>query len=167
MDLIFSLSSLNQKAPYRLEVLGHYAFRFVTSAGKTYEIGFIQDYMISDENVYQFFISTEDQFKTHLDSKIQQTIMVVLEEFFSNEGVVLDYICATEDHRQATRDRLFRLWFASFFDKENYNNRHLSVDVDGVPYYASVVLRRDNPRYADVMYAIDKFEKEFRDKLND
>lgn len=75
-----------------LESTGMYSFTFVTEQGKKYEIGFIQDLMISDEGVYQFFITTEDQFKTVLDKKIQQTVFVVIEEFFKNEGVVLDYI---------------------------------------------------------------------------
>ena len=78
-----------------LESSGMYSFIFTTWQGKKYEIGFIQDLMISDEGVYQFFITTEDKFKTVLDRRIQQTVLVVLEEFFRNEGVVLDYICAS------------------------------------------------------------------------
>ena len=98
MQLTFSLSELNKKSPYVLESSGSYSFTFITSQGKKYEIGFIQDLMISDEGVYQFFITTEDQFKTVLDNKIRQTVLVVIEEFFKNEGAILDYICATEDH---------------------------------------------------------------------
>ena len=71
MDLHFSLSELNKKSPYLLESTGTYSFTFITGQGKKYEIGFIQDLMISDEGVYQFFITTEDQFKTVLDKKIQ------------------------------------------------------------------------------------------------
>jgi hypothetical protein len=64
MELTFSLSELNRKSPYLLESSGGCSFTFVTEQGKKYEIGFIQDLMISDEGVYQFFISTEDKFKT-------------------------------------------------------------------------------------------------------
>ena len=109
MVLNFLLSELNKKSPYLLESTGMYSITFVTEQGKKYEIGFIQDLMISDEGVYQFFITTEDQFKTVLDKKIQETVLVVIEDFFKNDGVVLDYICATEDHRQASRDRMFHL----------------------------------------------------------
>ena len=55
MELEFSLSELNKKSPYELASLGDYSFKFVT-------IGFIEDAMISDNGVYQFFIKTEDQF---------------------------------------------------------------------------------------------------------
>lgn len=142
-------------------------FSFVTEQGKKYEIGFIQDLMISDEGIYQFFISTEDKFKTAPDVKIQQTVMVVMTAFFKTQGVVLDYICATEDNRQAARDRMFHRWFEHAMDKDQYCMRNMSVEIDGIWYFASVVLRKDNPRYDAVMEAVDRFIDDFQDKLKD
>lgn len=166
MDLTFSLSELNKKSPYVLESDGMYSFSFVTEQGKKYEIGFIQDLMISDEGFYQFFITTEDQFKTVLDKKIQQTVRVVIEEFFKNEGVVLDYICATEDRRQASRDRMFQQWYANSLEKEHYSMRNMSVKIDETEYFSSVILRNDNPRFETVTEAIDRFIQDFQDKLS-
>lgn len=165
MDLYFSLSELNKKSPYMLESAGMYSFTFVTEQGKRYEIGFIQDLMISDEGVYQFFITTEDQFKTVLDKKIQQTVFVVIEDFFKNEGVVLDYICAIEDHRQASRDRMFQQWYANSLEKEQYYMRNLSVEIDDTNYFSSVIMRYDNPRFKAMTEAIDRFIQDFQDKL--
>ena len=165
MDLHFSLSELNKKSPYLLESTGTYSFTFITGQGKKYEIGFIQDLMISDEGVYQFFITTEDQFKTVLDKKIQQTVFVVIEEFFKNEGAVLDYICATEDHRQASRDRMFQLWYANSLEKEHYFLRKMSVEIDGTEYFSSVIMKNDNPRFNAMNEAIDRFIQDFQDKL--
>jgi len=121
--------------------------------------------MISDEGVYQFFITTEDQFKTVLDSKIRQTVIVVIEEFFKNEGVVLDYICSTEDHRQASRDRLFHQWYTNSLEKERFHLRSMSIDIDGTEYFASVIMRRDNPRFEAMSEAIDRFIEDFQEKL--
>ena len=167
MNLEFSLSALNEDAPYKLESSGLYSFSFVTEQGKKYEIGFIQDLMISDEGIYQFFISTEDKYKTAPDVKIQQTVMVVMTAFFQTQGVVLDYICATEDNRQAARDRMFHRWFEQAMDKDQYCMRNMSVEIDGIWYFASVVLRKDNPRYDAVMEAVDRFIDDFQDKLKD
>ena len=165
MELTFSLSELNKKSPYVLESSGMYSFTFITVQGKKYEIGFIQDLMISDEGVYQFFITTEDQFKTVLDGKIRQTVLVVIEEFFKNEGTVLDYICATEDHRQASRDRMFHQWYMNSLEKDQYNLRNMSVEIDEVEYFASVIMRNDNPRFQAMNEAIDRFIEDFQDKL--
>lgn len=164
MKLEFSLSSLNEKAPYRLESSGLYSFSFITEYGKRYEIGFIQDLMISDEGIYQFFISTGDKLKTAPDERIRQTIMVVMNEFFKTQGVVLDYICDTADNRQAARDRKFHQWFEQALDKDQYCMRNMSVEIDGIHYYASIILRRDNPRYDAVMEAVDRFISDFQDK---
>ena len=165
MELTFSLAELNKKSPYMLESSGSYSFSFITTQGKKYEIGFIQDLMISDEGVYQFFITTEDQFKTVLDSKIRQTVLVVIEEFFKNEGAVLDYICATEDHRQASRDRLFHQWYTNSLEKEQFHLRNMSIVIDGTEYFASVIMRNDNPRFEAMTEAIDRFIEDFQDKL--
>ena len=165
MELTFSLAELNKKSPYMLESSGSYSFSFITTQGKKYEIGFIQDLMISDEGVYQFFITTEDQFKTVLDSKIRKTVLVVIEEFFKNEGAVLDYICATEDHRQASRDRLFHQWYTNSLEKEQFHLRNMSIAIDGTEYFASVIMRNDNPRFEAMTEAIDRFIEDFQDKL--
>ena len=165
MELTFSLAELNKKSPYMLESSGSYSFSFITTQGKKYEIGFIQDLMISDEGVYQFFITTEDQFKTVLDSKIRQTVLVVIEEFFKNEGAVLDYICATEDHRQASRDRLFHQWYMNSLEKDLFHLRNMSIAIDGTEYFASVIMRNDNPRFQAMTEAIDRFIEDFQDKL--
>ena len=165
MDLYFSLSNLNKKSPYVLESTGMYSFTFVTEQGKKYEVGFIQDMMISDEGVYQFFITTEDEFKTTFDKKIQQTVFVVIEEFFKNEGVVLDYICATDDNRQASRDRMFQQWYAHSLEKEHYCMRNMSVKIDDIEYFSSVIMRKDNPRFEAMNEAIERFIQDFQDKL--
>jgi len=165
MDLTFSLSELNKRSPYMLESSGMYSFTFITEQGKKYEIGFIQDLMISDDGVYQFFITTEDKFKTVLDKKIQQTVLVVLEEFFKNEGAVMDYICATEDHRQAARDRMFHQWYANSLGKESYCLRSMSIKIDETDYFSSVIMKRDNPRFEVMTEAIDRFIEDFQEKL--
>ena len=165
MELTFSLSELNKKSPYMLESSGMYSFMFITEQGKKYEIGFIQDQMISDEGIYQFFITTEDKFKTVLDRKIQQTVFVVIDEFFRNEGVVLDYICAMDDNRQASRDRMFHQWFENSIQKELFCFRSLNIEIDGVEYFSSVIMRKDNPRFDAMTEAIDRFMTDFQDKL--
>ena len=165
MELTFSLSELNKKSPYILESSGMYSFSFITEQGKKYEIGFIQDLMISDEGVYQFFITTEDQFKTVLDNKIKKTVLVVIEEFFKNEGAVLDYICATDDNRQASRDRMFHQWYSNSLDKEDFCLRSMHLKIDEIEYFSSVIMRNDNPRFEVMNEAVDRFIDDFQDKL--
>ena len=76
MSLEFSLSSLNEEVPYKLESSGLYSFSFVTEQGKKYEIGFIQDLMISDEGIYQNKQQSEveKEIKSKRKALVYQTI---------------------------------------------------------------------------------------------
>ncbi|MDO4310993.1 MAG: DUF6169 family protein [Prevotella sp.] len=121
--------------------------------------------MISDNGVYQFFINTEDDFKTEPDRRIRQTIMVVLEEFFRQKDVVLDYICDTGDNRQAARSRIFSSWFRLFANQNQFTLRSMSIKAEGIEFFAAVVLRNDNPRFNNIIDAIQQFEKQIEDKL--
>jgi hypothetical protein len=100
-----------------------------------------------------------------LTRRFNKTVLVVIEDFFRNEGVVLGYICATEDYRQASRDRMFHQWFETSMGKEQYSLRSMSIEVDGVDYFASVIMRKDSPRFAVMTEAIDRFLEDFQDKL--
>ena len=90
---------------------------------------------------------------------------MVLEDFFKNEGVVLDYICETDDNRQAARHRIFHKWYSSALDKDSYSMRDLHIRYEGIDFYSSVILRKDNPRYNAINNAVDKFLDDFKDKL--
>lgn len=160
-----SLSNINLRAAYHVTSPENGQFVFTTDQGKTYKIGFIQDYMISDDGVYQFFINTEDEFKTAPDKRVRQTVMVVLEEFFRQKEVVLDYICDTGDNRQAARSRIFNSWFRLFANQNLFTLRPMSVKAEGIEFFAAVVLRNDNSRFSNIIDAIQQFEKQIKDKL--
>ena len=104
-------------------------------------MGFVEDYMLLVENVYQFFLVPKTEAGTTRDAKIQQTITAIIEEFFAAQEVLLDYICDTKDGRQAARSRLFSGWFAKYPLRHQYTLRTMSVDFEGEAYYASVILR--------------------------
>ena len=78
---------------------------------------------------------------------------------------MLDYICATEDNRQASRDRMFHQWFVNSMGNEHYCFRNMSIDIDGTVYFSAVIMRNDNPRFEAVSEAIDRFVADFQDKL--
>ena len=160
-----SLVSINSHSPYRLQVSGDGCFSFTTDENQTYEVGFIEDYMLSVSNAYQFFLVPKSEPNDTKDEKIQQTITAIVEEFFKSNDVLLDYICDTKDGRQAARSRLFSRWFSLYPNRHLYTLRTISVEYEETAYFASAILRNDNPNYNDYMEAIDQFEAMMRDKL--
>lgn len=70
-----SLSSINKTAPYQVWTENGYTFLFRTGDGVTYEIGFVEDQMISDDgDVSQLIISVVNGDVSHRDSKIQDRL---------------------------------------------------------------------------------------------
>ena len=155
-----SLSSINDKAPYQVRSENGYSFLFRTETGVSYEIGFVEDHMISDDgDVLQLIIRVAEGFSSQRDLKIRDTVIAILEEFFKQDYVTLVYICDTRDGRQATRQRLFSTWFTSYSNKDDYIHEYKELQVDGVGYYMAILGRKDNPLLPD---RIDAFERLFK-----
>ena len=163
--LKLSIENINRHSPYHIQLSGNGLFNFVTDEAQTYEVGFVEDHMITIENAYQLFLIPKSGPNEYKDNKIQQTITAILEEFFCSNDVLLDYICDTKDGRQAVRSRLFTHWFQMYPYRHRFTLRTISVELEDVSYYASVIIRNSNPNYAECIEAIDAFEKEMKEKF--
>ena len=142
----FSLERINKTSFYTVESQKGHSFRFRTLNGYEYIVGFVEDNMIADDNsVYQFFIFTPNTSRPSADPGIPQTIIPIIEEFFSNDAVSLVYICDIKDGRQAARNRLFRSWFNSYNNKKDYTLISKELILEGVQYYMCLLSRKDNP----------------------
>ena len=163
--LRFSLESINSRSPYRVQVSADGSFCFTTDESLTYEVGFVKDYMFSAENAYQIFLMPKGTPNTTKDDKMQQTVTVIIEEFFQSNDMLLDYICETRDGRQAVRNRLFSRWFYQYPKRDLFTLRTIEIAHEDLLYFASAIIRNDNPHYNEYMEAIDKFEAEMAEKL--
>ncbi len=163
--LDLSIEHINEASPYKVKLTPQRTYSFITDDGVSYDMGFVEDCMLGIDNVYQFFIEAENTTSQHPDTKIQSTVYAILEEFFNNGCMILDYICDTCDGRQSVRNRLFTRWFRKYPQKSGFTIHSISANNEGVFYYAAVIIRNDNPEYERCMEAVDKFEDEIDDKL--
>lgn len=110
-----SLLSINEKAPYRVEELNKPGiFRFTTDNGVVIAIQFEADDLLSCAETYQLIVINLNQRKSPRDKKVKETILAIVEEFFSKNQAALLYICETGDGKQSMRSRLFELWFHAY-----------------------------------------------------
>lgn len=163
--LNLSLKEINRHSAYEVSLSDDDTYVFTTSSGVIYEVGFVEDFMLGIDNVYQFFIAPKNNTDPPKDLGTRDTIISILEEFFNSNDVLLDYICDTADGKQALRNRLFSHWFALYPQRKDYTLRSLSVYYEDISFYASVVIKNSNPNYAQCLLAIDDFEMQIRDKL--
>ena len=71
MTINLSAAAITNKAPYPVHSDNGYTFVFSTNYGVRYGIGFVEDYMLSDDGwVFQIFIDNKDERKTCLYYKI-------------------------------------------------------------------------------------------------
>ena len=85
---------------------------FVTDNSAEIFISFEKDDILQSGLVYQFGISNPKGTKSPRDSKVRNTILAIIEEFFDKNKAALLYICETGDGLQQMRSRLFQYWFS-------------------------------------------------------
>ena len=158
--IALSVNAINQRSPYKVENTGENSFMFETKNGIVYSVGFLRDVSFYGEGVYQFYLMNMSGKTISADKNISETVRVIIEEFFTQKEVVMLYICDTSDGRQASRERLFRIWFNTYIQNDSYSLLTESVLIENIRYYSSVLLRKDHPKMITVMNSFTNFFKE-------
>lgn len=150
---MIDIESFNQRSPYKVTpscVSGFY--EFTTDYDVQYQIGFMPDASIIQENAYQFVITNVNNRISPNDSKVKDTVITMIDEFFRKNNDTLLYICETGDGKQAMRNRLFHYWFSQYENSVNLVCLSSSVtDEEGVVNYATIIIRNDNPKLSEII----------------
>lgn len=156
--MTLSVESINDNSPYKVEYATNKNFViFSTDYDVHYLVGFEYDDTSFDFATYQLVIINSNNKKSPRDFKVRDTIVAIVEAFFSNNKNVLLYICETGDEKQSMRDRLFQYWFSSYINKGLYTFVSASVtDSEGVINHAAIILRSDNPQ---MPYVVSEFSQ--------
>lgn len=152
--IALDIDIINSSAPYKVTCStddeGFYTF--ITVHGVSYSIGFMEDDLILSNETYQLLIANVNHRTSPRDAKVRDTVIAIVDEFFNKNNNTLLYICETGDGKQAMRSRLFEYWFASYNKKGLFTMLSSSIiDEDGVVNYATIILRNDNPNFAQVI----------------
>lgn len=133
---------------------------FVTDSSAEIFISFEKDDILQSGWVYQFGISNPKGTKSPCDSKVRNTILAIIEEFFEKNKAALLYICETGDGLQQMRSRLFQYWFSIYKEKDEYLFLpQIIYDEEDNENYTALIIRRDNPQFVDLV-------SEFTDTVN-
>lgn len=86
------------------------------------------------------------------DPKVRETILAIVEEFFAKNNAAFLYICDTSGGMQKMRNRLFKYWFGIYGEREEYVFLPQTItDEEGNDNYAALIIRKDNPQFADLV----------------
>ena len=140
-----SIEQINIRAGYNVRLSPYGEFRFETELGIGYSVSFEEEMPMGGCNTYQFVIRKMDDCKSPHDSKVEQTVLAILDEFFAEHLDVLLYMCDDSDGREANRNRLFLAWFKKHAAPERFTIRTASATVEGKGFYAAIIVENRNP----------------------
>ena len=152
------LENINAKASYlvmQMEEFPH-LFYFHTDFGVDYEISIKPNDAFVSSGAYTLDIRNIWNQVSPGDTKLRQTLMAIIEEFFRCNNDVMLYITETEDGKQSFRDRLFVRWFHNYEHHDLFYIQTAEGKMDGQMNFLAIISRKDNPRLQE---AIKEFEE--------
>ena len=72
---------------------------------------------------------------------------------------VMLYICDPYDHREATRDNLYKRWFNNYSRRDELTLQAEAINFDGYIVYTGMILRKDHPDYVNLLETYKEFVK--------
>lgn len=145
-----SLEDINLKSPYEI-TLNNGDFDFTTDNGTRYSVSFLEDVPLGGCDTYQFGFRKREDSHTGYDSKVRDTLITIIEQFFAENDNVLLYICDTSDGREEKRNRLFIRWFEEFATPERYTLKTANAIVEGQGFYAAIIVENCNPMLESII----------------
>lgn len=124
---------------------------FLTDLGIHYSVSFNkEDIVLGGCATYQFVIRKIDEVHSQHDSKVEQTIFAVLDEFFRSNLEIMLYMCDTSDGREGSRNRLFLTWFERCAEKGRFTIRTASATIEGQGFFIGIVVENRNPKLKEI-----------------
>ena len=147
-----SLSSINSASPYEVRRRGNDTYSFITDSSIEIFVSFEKDDILQSGLSYQFGISNPKGSKSPRDSKVRETILSIVQEFFEKNQAGLLYICETGDGMQRMRNRLFKYWFSIYGESDDYYFQPITIyDEEDNQNFAALIIRYDNPKFSEIV----------------
>ena len=156
------VTRINIYAPYKIWSNGD-IYRFESDNGIKYLVDFELD-SNPYYTAYWFNLTNPEHSKSPGDTKIAQTVICIIEEFFRLNPEVLLYMCSTDRGQQAQRARLFLRWFNGYEQQKRYvikSTEVKGIGPDGKPRkeYVALIVPRIHPLVDEI---VNRFEEEIQ-----
>ena len=160
------VTRINIYAPYKIWSDGD-IYRFETDNG----IKYLVDSELDSNpyyTAYWFNLTNPEHSKSPGDTKIAQTVICIIEEFFRLNPEVLLYMCSTDKGQQAQRARLFLRWFNGYEQQKRYvikSTEVKGIGPDGKPRkeYVALIVPRIHPLVDEIVSRFDEEIQMFND----
>lgn len=159
-----NLDRLNIKSPYSVWAVDEHVYGFKTDYAVFFKIVFDKNTLIWEDGAYEFGLSNESHKPSPNGTKVKETVMAIIEEFFVCNPNILLYQCETGDNKQDARGRIFLRWFNDYEFSKNYFIKVSCVVAEGINNYAAMIVQKNNPELATIIDDFDSFVGFLSDK---
>lgn len=146
-----SLDAINELSHYYVMLSPRGGYIFETENGIHYTISFEEENAIGGCCTFQFIIEKMEKMRSAHDPWVEQTILTIIDEFFTEHLNVLLYLCDDSDGREANRNRLFLSWFQKHADPSRFTIRAANATIEGKGFYAAIIVENRNPLLDDII----------------
>lgn len=153
--MLLSAESINKNNCYHVTQVADDTLEFTTDHGVEYQINFMEDYSVWEQNAYQFVIINKNRKASPSDPKLKDTLIYIVENFFSENKNILLYICETGDGKQAARSKLFIRWFSNYCNSSAFYFKATEIKSEGVDNFAAIIFRKDHPDFDAIIRDFD------------
>ena len=153
-----NLEKINKQAPYKVTIDPEYPYLyyFHTDYDVDYEICIKANDIFVPSGAYALDIRNKCNHPSPGDPKFRQTLMAIVEEFFTQNNDVMLYVTETKDKKQASRNRLFVGWFNTYEHRDQYVIKTAEGKMNKQMNFLAIILRKDNPR---LQQAFEEFDE--------
>jgi len=123
--------------PYSKSIDGEY--RFVTDKGVEY-IAYFNKVPIESCVVYNFVFAKSTVGRYGMDTRIRNTILSIISDFWDDYEEVILFVCDSSDGRSECRMRLFHYWYKIL----NNDNNVTKIDYSVEQIRAAILAKKDN-----------------------
>lgn len=162
--MLISAESINKNDCYRVTQISDDTVEFTTDHGVEYQINFMEDTSVWEKNAYQLVIINKNKKASPSDAMLRDTLIHIVENFFSENKNILLYICETGDGKQAARSKLFLRWFSNYSNSSAFYFKTTEITGEGVDNFAALILRKDNPDIDTIINDFDEMTTLLSDK---
>jgi hypothetical protein len=160
--------------PFEFVEAGEQVYAFRTDYDVNYAVRFKPSFYLLGteavfaEHVYELIISVVDKPEVTVppDERIFYTVAEIVSDFFKRVENVAVYVCDDRDGRGDVRKRKFDGWYFYWRERNHLLMKHdrQFLEPDGFTYFASIILRDDNPLRKPIIDAFDDLADQYRFK---
>jgi hypothetical protein len=147
-------------------------YSFTTNKGISYMIAFTEDEhlnMLSGEvinNVYSLSIIRDECDKPGTDPLIQETINIIVRDFFSQTNRCVLFICDDSDNKHVSRYKTFCKWYQESEYKNEINKFDNLIPEEDKLIYTSIMFHHEFPNREQVLELFSNIEVLFKEFKN-